>query len=314
MTIFRIYVFTIITLITSKVLGQEEFCECSLHSTLKYKSEYKDFIPNNILTTNKIKEVVIYAEYQKNTAKDQGLESNTHYIRAKLKFNDQGNLISRIEYSSGKPSYLYEYKRNQEGLIVQEVYSYLNNNSRKSDFFPGDIKDYYYDNNNLIKIKRRNYLDEIIPDEKSDYEKFTYNSSDQLTKEISHTYFTANSSSIYLKEYELSENNLATTYTTKFNNEIFGTGKKTYDEKGKLIRETFQGTGESPSDIVSIFEYNANNNIIKMQRISKGNNFDECPEDGNFINAYEYDSNGYIKTIIHTYQDVECKLVFEFRN
>lgn len=61
------------------------------------------------------------------------------------------------------------------------------------------------------------------------------------------------------------------------------------------------------------FEYDNKNRLFKYQSISGQGSGSKCPDEGNYINEYNYNDNGFINNINHTYKQYTCEMTFEYQ-
>ena len=303
------YIILILILQFQIVLSQDK-CECCTYNSIDNKDLFQEFFSPDSIRVHGIQEAIIYT-----TEKYDNIANN--YLQTKFTFNKQGFVVYRKWYNrGGKPHSLYKYNRNENNQITKITFSYLDSNEVISDFMPPEITDYYYGaNNQLIKIKERDYLGNIKDDSISHYTLFEYDKNDKISRVLRHNYWEGSKDSkhsyfderisfltdFYSKSETYNDNKLWLKTETKYNE----FGRKIFEEDFNVMLNSLAFT--------SNYLYDDNHKLI-LYKVQSGNGAGtECEDGGNFQETYSYNALGLLEKILHQYDNVNCVMKIEYK-
>jgi hypothetical protein len=309
--------FTSFFLIILKVaIGQYTICDCC-SASLYYKSNIEDSVFNaSLIKSNKITELTVFTTSQKMTVKAKDMTYavvDKEYKELIFRFNSQGLVVKKTVFNRlGQFHSVYDYTRDASGRVVKIVFHYLDSLGVPDENFLVETKDYYYTGNYLSKIKQRDDKQNTVPDDKSGYEAFDYDNKGRVIKATYYTYYdwtkpmnfyraTSYNDSLNRSVTKTFDNKrLFTTENVLFDKYKNPTLSRLLDKSNKLLRE-------------NQYTYDNNNRLIKHTQKSYPGMGTECPDGGNFINIYSYNSSGLLDKIQHKFKTIQCLLIFDWR-
>lgn len=289
-----------ISLLNSQIIqaqNTQSLCVCCTNNLFPmFKLDFTKKFPPDKIKKAGIKEALISVKGRKN-----GSQTVVEKYRAhKFIFNNRGLAIRRISYNSqNKPYAKFDYEYNAAGKITKSVY-YADQIKK-----PVTVTVYYYNKNNYL-IKRANQVNGKL----TSYGTTTYGLDNQgrMLKEAgsgyTFTYKYHNPSFSAIREY-------------RSNNQLFGRSKIFYDKKWQPIKDQtlFMSpkVGKGPLPIISYKRaYSSSGQLLMYKITSTPPVLSECPEKGNQKKEFSYNKEGLIKQVVHSYQNVSCKLAFEY--
>ncbi len=301
------FLLTLLLLISFHLNAQENVCSCCSYASLQYQQDYEKIFNPSLIKYKGIKEVMVYNKV------NDSIGSNK-YREIKFRFNRNGLVKSKTWYNRmGKPHSIYDLKRNRHGKIYQQIFNYLDNLEQKSTFFGQEIIDFKYDSKQrLIKVKERNYKEEVIDDNKTKYTIFEYDDRDRIIKRENHRNY-QNESSISTTTYTFSDSSYSCTYETMRNGVLGLSGNTKYNKNWQLILDKNYNERTQNAAFEEHYEYDQLNRLIRYESIAGDGAGSECPDGGNFVDIYKYDKDGLLVGIIHKFRKNICKMTFDYQ-
>lgn len=289
------------------VQAQDTRCECCTYSSLKFREDYEGIFPRLVIKKKGVTEVMVYT-----SPSDSGQESGSRYKELKFKFDQKGQVIARVHYNqNGKPHSIYEFERNGSGKIFRQTFSYLDSAEQKSTIPASEITDYYYNlKEKLIKTKKRNAHGQVMPDIMSDFTKYEYDKIGRVTKETYQYYYGTNGPATSSRVVIYTYKDINGQSQTFIDGKLFLVTKIQYTKGWKPLTET--GYNGTTLAFESKYEYDTSGKLTRLETKSTTLTT-ECPEKGTFTDAYNYNGDGLLNILSHTYGDKRCVMVFEYK-
>ncbi|MGL1889401.1 MAG: hypothetical protein OCD76_22995 [Reichenbachiella sp.] len=220
-------------------------------------------------------------------------------------FNKNGFITLIDNYYEGQPHIRRKYKYSGSNIVLESFF-YLDSLGNETDFLP-EQKDYRYNQLNLLELIQTKKNGKVVEKEKTDYKKFEYDGSNRLVKSTWHSYFGESGPTIR----SVSELNYEYINDSTFN--------ELHVSNGELISTSinYLTTFNKPFNIKYdgaeiLYEYTKTNQL-RHYKISNESIFvDECPEQANYENFYEYDDNNLPTRVTHQYNTTVCEMVFRY--
>ncbi|MEP2935764.1 MAG: hypothetical protein ABJM06_14875 [Gilvibacter sp.] len=308
----KLILILVLVIVPHNLISQDNICDCCSYYSLKYQQNYEEIFNPSSIKSSGIKQVMVYTNPK--TSSDSS--ETTKYREIKFEFDRNGFVISKTWYNrKGKPHSTYDFKRNKAGKIYQQTFNYIDSLEQKSSPFGQEITDFSYDNKNrLVKIKERSSSGEILADNKSTYSIIKYDDKNRIVRRERYIYWSYDDKTqLSITDFTFSDESFSATYKSIWDGGQTISGEKKYNQNWQ------QTMGKSFNDALKsiafeeYYEYDSNNKLIKYQTISGQGAGSECPDGGSYIDNYEYDSNGFLTKINHTFNENVCEMTFEYR-
>ncbi len=305
----HISLFVILLTTSYNLFAQDSMCACCMYGSFEYQQEYAEQFNPKLIKSKKIKKVLIYTHAQ---SADDTIESKK-YRELKFQFDRNGRVAVKIVYNrKGKPHSSYTYKRNRYGNKYQETFRYIDSLEKVITRSSPKIIDYTYDRKNrLIKIKERDYKGKVIADAKSKFSTIAYDKKHRIIKVISYRNH-HEEPSVGITTYTFSDATLSATYQSESNRILNASGIITYTKDWKPTLEKMYNERLKKDSFTIYSEYDTSGRLLKKQVTTRPDYISECPENGNYIDLYTYDENGFLASIRHTYNNITCEMIFEY--
>lgn len=300
----------------AQVIEETDICACCSYNSLQYKQDYDDLFPPELMKAKKIKQVLVSTTAMN---RQEPKQANTIYVKKpitpeykeiKFNFNEKGIVLSKLWYNRmGKPHSIVRFTYDVKGNKTKETFCYVD--SLEKDFLPlaYEITDFTYNSTGrLITRKERNYKGEIMPDNKACYTKYEYDNAGKLILETRQFYYEGSPVSINKTTTKYSENSLTAVSKMYSDDKLISTYNKTYDNKWKLLSEK-----NLEYKFIKNYEYDSSNRLVKYESKAPVGTADECPEAGNFVDQYYYNTEGLLEKIVHSYGKYSCEMRFEYK-
>jgi hypothetical protein len=306
----------IVTAFFKVAAGQYTICDCC-SASLYYKSEFEDSLFNPLLIkNNRINELTIFTTSQKmiKTGKDTSYSIvDKEYKELIYRFNSQGLVEKKIVFNRlGQFHSVYDYSRDAFGRITKVVFHYLDSLGIPDEDFLVEMTDYFYTGSYLSKTKKRDYKQNVLPDEKASYESYEYDKKGRVTKANYYTYYDWTKPKNFYRVTSYNDS-LNRSVTKTFNNRKLSTTKNTFFNK--LNNLTVSKFYDKSNNLLEEgrYTYDSTNRIIKYIQKSYPGMGTECPDGGNFTNIYSYNSMSLLDTIQHRFKTTQCLLRLEYK-
>jgi hypothetical protein len=309
--LLKIFLFIVIG--NTYAFSQIEVCSCASYSSLRFKTDYEDIFPHELIKSEKIKQAIIYTTGHSSIDSSQQLFSR--YIELKLNFDNNGYVLSRIDYWHGFPHQIYEFERNTSGQIIKQTQTFLDSLEQKTDYVASKIIDYTYDKKNrLVLEKNRDYTGKVVKGEKTNYKKYEYTTDDKLLRKTRHSYdrydHTYSSDTF---SYTYSNDNLScvTSTGTSLKN-AFIIDTLTYNKAGKLLLKRTFYSENTFGTYEESYTYSIEGKLLTYNTKMDARGGSECPGGGNYTDHYFYTSDGFVERITNSFGIYTCEMKFEY--
>ncbi len=235
------------------------------------------------------------------------------YPMMSYNFNREGYVTETKRFGEyGKYFEIIRFTRNGNNQLLSVENYYIDDNTGKEVSVGGTHHDYTWQNGYLIKEKNRDYDNKtILPDDKSYYTNYSYDTTGRLVKIYQYWYFDEKNIQKIVSTIQYSKDKRSSVEKSVVGGKPSTIKKTTYDEyETPLTEKLFDARGKLLQE--KNFEYDNEGRITKYRVKSPGMGT-ECPDGGNITNNFCYKADGSYSKVFHYYKNILCEMTVEYK-
>lgn len=302
--------------LTEAAFAQNDICVCCNQFYPRFGYEYEEVFEPEYIVNKKIRtiNISIISKSFRVTGRDTTYELlHDSYPMMSYSFNKQGYVTETKRFDGyGKYFEITRFTRNINNKLLATENYYIDDSTGKEISVGGTHHDYTWQNGYLIKEKNRDYDNRtILPDDKSYYTLYYYDSSGRLTKTYQYWYFDEKNIQKVSSTIQYSKDKRSSIEKSAVDGKLSTIKKITYDEyETPLNEKLFDARNKLLQE--KNFIYDSEGRITKYRVKSPGIGT-ECPDRGNTINIFHYHADGSYSKVFHYYKNILCEMKVEYK-
>jgi hypothetical protein len=294
--------------------GQSTLCDCCTYESLQWTDDFEKWFPPAGIVRDKIKNLTIYTTSKQSESANDTIWKvvNHEYKEMELEFNENGYVIERTYFNRlGKFHRINEFERDSNNRIVSKTLFYLDDSTGvKDESFLPEKWIYSYKRGVLAKMKRLGDNFANIPDNRTEYFSFKYDSMARVIKTVHYNYYNGQHPNVFISRVYYYGPNKARKTVTRHNGKILLNEETLYYAENKPdFTHKYDGRYVRIGSL--FYTYDERNQLIGFKTRNYGM-FTECPDKGNISDIYKYSDTNLLIGIEHYYQNTCCSSRIEF--